>query len=99
VVQRVQVVSVVARAFIKQPDLRPTGFWDRLPADNAQYINIPNTGTQRSDLTTYRANVGAVPGQTLDANFNDPNGNGSRLYMVRVLYAAFDAQFGVDNVP
>ncbi len=99
VVQRVQVVSVVARAFTKTPDLRPTGFWDRLNADPAQYTNVPNTGTQRADLTTYRANVGTVPGQTSDASFGDPNGNGSRLYMVQVLYAAFNAQFGVDRVP
>ena len=98
-VKRVQVVSVVARAFIKNPGLRPTGFWDRLPADGAQYTNVPNTGTQRSDLTTYRANVGTVPGQTSDASFGDPNGNGSRLYTVQVLYAAFNAQFGTDRVP
>jgi len=99
VVKRIQVVSVVARAFIKTPDLRPTGFWDRLNADNAQYTNVPNTGTQRSDLTTYRANVGTVPGQTSDASFGDPSGNGTRLYVIQVLYAAFNAQFGVDRVP
>jgi len=99
VVQRVQVVSVVARAFIKTPDLRPTGFWDRLNADTAQYTNVPNTGTQRSDLTTYRANVGTVPGQTSDATLADPTGNGTRLYLIQVLYAAFNAQFGTDRVP
>jgi len=98
-VKRIQVVSVVARAFITAPDLRPTGFWDRQEANQSQYTNVPNTGTQRSDLTTYRANVGTVPGQTSDANFGDPTGNGTRLYMIQVLYAAFNAQFGVDRVP
>ncbi len=54
---------------------------------------------QRADPITYRANVGTVPGQTSDANLADPNGNGSRLYLIQVLYAAFNAQFGVDRVP
>lgn len=61
--------------------------------------DVEEIGTQRSDLATYRANVGTVPGQTSDAHFNDPNGNGSRLYMVRVLYAAFNAQFGTKRIP
>lgn len=39
-VQRVQVVSIVARAFTTAPDLRPTGFWDRLAANGAQYTNV-----------------------------------------------------------
>ena len=43
-VKRVQVLSIIARAFIKAPDLRPTGFWDRLAADLSQYTNVPNTG-------------------------------------------------------
>ncbi len=54
---------------------------------------------QRAAPITYRANVGTVPGQTSDANLADPNGNGSRLYLIQVLYAAFNAQFGVDRVP
>ncbi len=99
VVQRVQVVSIVARAFTRTPDLRPTGFWDRLPGNPNQYTDVPDTGTQRSDLTTYRANVGTVPGQTSDATFGNPSGNGSRLYVIQVLYAAFNAQFGTDRVP
>ncbi len=70
-----------------------------MPVDSGQYINVPNVGTRRSDLTTYRANVDTVPGQTSDANFGDPNGNGSRRYMVRFLYAAFNALFGTDRVP
>ena len=98
-VRRVQIVSVVARAFIKTPDLRPTGFWDRQDPNPAQDTNVPHVGTQRADLTTYRANVGTVPGQTSDANFGDPTGPGSRLYVVQVLYAAFNAQFGTDRVP
>ena len=60
-VQKVQVVSIVARAFTKEPALRPTGFWDRLAANSAQYTNVSTEGTQRSDLTTYRANAGGDP--------------------------------------
>ncbi len=99
VVQRVQVASIVARAFIKTPDLRPTGFWDRQDANNAQYTNVPNTGTQRSDLTTYRSNAGPIPGQTSDTAFPNPTGNGSRRFVIQVLFQAFSAQFSVDRVP
>jgi len=98
-VLRVQVVSIVARAFIKTPDLRPTGFWDRLMANGAQYTNVGTEGTQRSDLTTYRANAGEIPGQSGSGTFNNPEGNGSRLFVVQVLYQAFNAQFGTDRVP
>ncbi len=98
-VKRVQVVSVVARAFIKSPGLRPTGFWDRLATDPAQYTNVPNVGTQRSDLTTYLANVLALPEQAGTASFNDPEGDGLRRFVVWVLYEAFNAQYGVDRVP
>ncbi len=98
-VKRVQVVSIVARAFIKTPDLRATGFWDRLPADGAQYTNVPTDGTQRSDLTTYRANAGEIPGQASSATFVNPEGNSTRLFVVQVLYQAFNAQFGVDRLP
>jgi hypothetical protein len=98
-VKRVQVLSIVARAFIKTPDLRPTGFWDRLPADAAQYTNVPDEGTQRSDLTTYTANAGLVPGAASAATFPDPEGNGSRRFVVEALYQAFAAQFGTDRVP
>jgi len=98
-VQRVQVVSIVARAFIKTPDLRPTGFWDRLAADTAQYTNVGTEGTQRSDLTTYRANAGELPGQGDSATFVNPGGNSTRLFVIQVLYQAYNAQFGVDRVP
>jgi hypothetical protein len=98
-VKRVQVLSIVARAFIKAPDLRPTGFWDRLPADTNQFTNVPDTGTQRSDLTTYVTNAGHVPGQTSDTTFQDLEGNGKRRFVIEALYQAFAAQFGTDRVP
>ena len=98
--QRVQVVSIVARAFIKTPDLRPTGFWDRLARrPGASTPTWPNSGTQRSDLTTYRANVGAIPGQVQRRQLRRPERRGSRLFVIQVLYAAFNAQFGTDRVP
>jgi alpha-tubulin suppressor-like RCC1 family protein len=107
-VKRVQVVSIVARSFIKTPDLRPTGFWDRLAADPAQYTDIATEGTQRSDLTTYRQNAGPVPCQQSDATFGTcetatgpktAQDNASRLFVIHVLYQAFNAQFGTDRVP
>jgi parallel beta-helix repeat protein len=99
-VKRVQIVSIVARAFIKQPDLRPTGFWDRRDADPAQYTNVPDEGTQRSDLTTYRANAGQVPGTSADdRTFVNPEDAASRRYVIQVLYQAFAAQYGTDRVP
>ncbi|HET7080262.1 MAG TPA: S-layer homology domain-containing protein, partial [Chloroflexia bacterium] len=98
-VKRVQVLSIIARSFIKTPDLRPTGFWDRLDANLAQYTNVPNEGTQRSDLTTYRTNAGPIPGQASDTTFPDPEGNGLRRFVIEALYQAFVAQFGTDHVP
>ena len=98
-VLRLQVASIVARSFIKTPDLRPTGFWDRLPANLSQYTNVPNSGSQRSDLTTYRTNAGPIPGQASDATFPQPTDPATRLFVIRVLYQAYNAQFGVDRVP
>ncbi len=63
-VKMVPVVWIVARAFIKEPTLRPTGVWDRFAAVPGQYTN----------LATYRANVGTIPGQTSDATFPTPSG-------------------------
>jgi alpha-tubulin suppressor-like RCC1 family protein len=97
-VKHVQVVSIVARAFIIT-DLRPDAYWDRLPAVPGQYTNVPDEGTQRSDLATYRQNAGPVPGETSAGTFPDPEGPSSRRYVVLVLYQAFAAQFGVDRVP
>jgi len=96
---RVQVVGIVARAFTKAPDLRPIGFWDRLAAVTSQYTNVPDAGTQRSDLATYRANAGPVPGQTSDAQFPIPTAASSRRFVVEVLWQAYSARFGVDRVP
>jgi CSLREA domain-containing protein len=98
-VSRVQVVSIVARAFTKTPDLRPTGFWDRVAAPAGQYTNVADSGTQRSDLATYRANAGAIPGQANDGTFPDPNGAASRRFIIQVLYQAFSAEFSADNIP
>jgi len=98
-VKRVQVLSIIARSFIKTPDLRPTGFWDRLAANGAQYTNVGTEGTQRSDLTTYRTNAGPIPGQVSDATFPDPEGDGSRRFVIEALYQAFAAQFSTDKVP
>jgi hypothetical protein len=74
---------------------RPRG----LAADPAQDTNVSTEGTQRSDLTTYRANAGAVPGQTGSATFMNPTDNATRLFVIQVLYQAYNAQFGVDRVP
>ena len=46
-VKRVQVVSIIARAFIRTSQ-HPTGVWERVAANPAQYTNVPDTGTQRS---------------------------------------------------
>jgi uncharacterized repeat protein (TIGR01451 family) len=98
-VKRVQVVSIVARAFIKQPDLRPTGFWDRQDANGGQYTNVADEGTQRSDLTTYRSNAGPIPGQEGDTAFPDPSGSSTRRFLIQVLYQAYVAAYGTDQVP
>ena len=98
-VKRVQVLSIIARSFIKTPDLRSTGFWDRLAANSAQYTNVGTEGTQRSDLTTYRTNAGPIPGQESDATFPNPEGDGSRRFVIEALYQAFAAQFSIDRVP
>ncbi len=97
-VQRLQVVSIVARAFTKTPG-RATGFWDRLPAQPGQYSNVPDSGTQRSDLATYRQNAGPIPGQTDDGTFPDPTAPASRRFIIEALWQAYRAQFGVDRVP
>jgi len=89
----------VARAFTKAPDLRPTGFWDRLAANPAQYTNVPDAGSQRSDLATYRANAGPVPGQANDGTFPQPTDPATRRFVIEVLWQAYSAQFGVDRVP
>jgi len=98
-VLKVQVVSIVARAFTKAPDLRPTGFWDRLAAVAGQYANVPDSGTQRSDLATYRANAGAIPGQTSDAQFPQPTDAATRRFVIQALWQAMQATFGQDRVP
>jgi hypothetical protein len=98
-VLRLQVVSIVARAFTKTPDLRPTGFWDRRPGDPALYTNVPDSGSQRSDLATYHANAGAVPGAGAGATFPDPASSATRRFVIQVLWQAFAAQYGTDRVP
>jgi CSLREA domain-containing protein len=97
-VSRLQVVSIVARAFTRTAG-RPTGSWDRLPAVPGQYTNVADEGTQRSDLATYRANAGPIPGQAGDGTFPDPTGPASRRFLVEVLFQAFSAEFGTDTVP
>jgi hypothetical protein len=98
-INRVQAVSIVARAFTKAPELRTTGFWDRLSGDPALYTNVPDSGSQRSDLATYHANAGAVPGSGAGATFPDPTGSATRRFVIQVLFQAYAAQFGVDRVP
>jgi hypothetical protein len=98
-VLKVQVVSIVARAFTKAPDLRPTGFWDRLASNANQYTNVPNAGSQRSDLTTYRANAGAIPGQASDSTFPAPTDPAARRFIIEVLWQAYSSVYGVDRVP
>ena len=98
-VLRLQVVSIVARAFTKTPDLRPTGTWDRLAAVNGQYTNVPDAGTQRSDLATYRANAGPIPGQTSDTQFPAPGDAATRRFVIQVLWQAYSSVHGADKVP
>jgi len=98
-VLRLQIVSIVARAFTKAPDVRATGFWERLTAVAGQYTNVPDSGTQRSDLATYRANAGALPGQIADATFPAPTDAATRRFVIETLWQAYNAQFGVDRVP
>lgn len=98
-VLRVQAVSIVARAFTLTPILRTTGFWDQLAADPRQYTNVPDAGSQRSDLVTYRTNAGPVPGQVSDAQFPQPGDAASRRFVVQVLWQAMQATFGTDRVP
>jgi len=98
-VLRLQIVSIVARAFTKAPDIRATGFWERLTAVAGQYTNVPDSGTQRSDLATYRANAGALPGQIADATFPAPTAAATRRFVIETLWQAYNAQFDVDRVP
>jgi hypothetical protein len=98
-VLKVQVVSIVARAFTKAPDLRPTGVWDRLASVAGQYTNVPDAGSQRSDLATYRANAGVIPGQASDAQFPAPADPATRRFVIQVLWQAYSSVYGVDRVP
>jgi hypothetical protein len=50
-------------------------------------------------LATYRANAGPIPGQASDGTFPDPDGAASRRFVIQVLYAAFNAQFGRERAP
>jgi uncharacterized repeat protein (TIGR02543 family) len=97
-VLRVQVISIITRAFIKTPQ-HPDAFWDRLPADLAQYTNVPNTGTQRSDLTTYTDHVEVFPDVTDVTTFPNPTGNGTRRFVVAALFEAFHSWYGLDHIP
>ena len=99
VVARLQVVSIVARAFIKVPDLRSTGFWDRLAAVTSQYPNVPDAGSQRSDLATYRQNGGAIPGEMADGQFPAPTDTATRRFVIAVLWQAYSAVYGAAAVP
>jgi len=98
-VNHLQVVSIVARSFIKTPDLRPTGFWDRLAAVAGQYTNVPDAGTQRSDLATYRADAGPIPGQSADDTFPDPTGPATRRFVIETLWQAYNAVYSADRIP
>jgi len=98
-VLRLQIVSIVTRAFTKAPDLRATGFWDRLAAVAGQYTNVPDAGTQRSDLATYRANAGVLPGQLNDATFPAPTDAATRRFVIQILWQAYNAVYSVDRVP
>ncbi len=60
---------------------------------------MPDSGTQRSDLATYRANAGAIPGQTSDATFPTPEQESTRLFVIQVFYQAYASVYGVDRVP
>ena len=98
-VLRLQIVSIVARAFTRTPELRATGFWDRLTAVAGQYTNVPDAGSQRSDLATYRANAGVLPGQSSDATFPDPTAAATRRFVIEVLWQAYNAVYSADRVP
>ncbi len=98
-VLRLQIVSIVARAFTKAPDVRATGFWDRLAANPAQYTNVPDSGTQRSDLATYRIDAGPIPGQTTDAQFPAPTDPATRRFVIETLWQAYNAVYSIDRVP
>ena len=98
-VLRLQIVSIVARAFTRAPDLRATGFWDRLAAVAGQYTNVADAGTQRSDLATYRANAGALPDQISDAQFPDPTDPATRRFVIETLWQAYNAVYSVDRIP
>lgn len=97
-VSRVQVVSIVARAFTAT-DGRATGFWARQPAVSGQYANVPDEGTQRGDLATYRANAGAIPGQADDGTFPTPGEAATRRFIIQVLWQTYSSVYGVDTVP
>ena len=64
-----------------------------------QYTNVPDTGTQRCDLATYRANAGAIPGQANDGTFPDPTGAATRRFIIEVLFQAYSKVYSGDNVP
>jgi hypothetical protein len=98
-VLKLQIVSIVARAFTKAPDVRATGFWDRLAAVAGQYTNVPDSGTQRSDLATYRANAGTIPGQVSDDQFPAPTEAATRRFVIETLWQAYNAVYGIDRVP
>jgi len=98
-VLHLQIVSIVARAFTKSPDVRATGFWDRLAAVAGQYTNVADSGTQRSDLATYRANAGALPSQIADDQFPAPADPASRRFVIETLWQAYNAVYSVDRVP
>ena len=60
---------------------------------------MPDSVTQCSDLITYRANAGALPGQALDGTFPGPTDPARRRFVIQVLYQAYNAVYGVDRVP
>lgn len=98
-VNRVQVVSIVTRAFSIEPNLRPDAFWTPLAANPSQYTNVPNEGSQRSDLATYRANAGPVSGQADDGTFPDPQRAATRRFVIQVIWRAYTSAYGVDRAP
>ena len=87
------------RAFTTAPDLRPTGFWDRLAAVASQYTNVPDAGSQCSDLATYRANAGPIPGQASNGTFPAPNEAATCRFVIEALWQAYSAVYGMDRVP
>ena len=64
-----------------------------------QYTNVPDSGTQRSDLATYRTNTGMIPTRMDDGTFPDPNDPSSRRFAIETLWWAFVAVYGIDRVP